>query len=384
MSSYCIFSALYLPSLGGVERYTLNLAKKLRDAGHKVTIVTSNLFGMLENEQQDGLEIIRIPCLNLLNGRFPLIKPNAEFRKLSNELGQKHFDFAIVQTRFYVHSLFGVRFIKKHGIAGLVIEHGTGHFTVNNPVLDRIGAVYEHLISGLVRLNCPNIYGVSQACCKWSEHFHFKPRGVLYNSIEPKDIEQLLAHPAEYYRRKHKLEGKPIVTYSGRLVKEKGILKLIEAVRILQSRGIDVHLMIAGDGEMRKVIEIDKPDYIHLLGRLDFSHVIALLKDTDIFCLPTDYPEGFPTSVLEAAACKNYIVTTNKGGSKELILDGTYGAILKENTPEEIAQVFMRAINEPDYRHSAIDKTYRRLNEFFTWDYTANRVMQIAKEAYHD
>lgn len=102
MSSYCIFSALYLPCLGGVERYTLNLAKKLRDAGHKVTIVTSNLFGMLENEQQDGLEIIRIPCLNLLNGRFPLIKPNAEFRKLSNELGQKHFDFAIVQTRAHL------------------------------------------------------------------------------------------------------------------------------------------------------------------------------------------------------------------------------------------------------------------------------------------
>ena len=35
---YCIFSAQYLPHMGGVERYTYNIAKGLSDNGDKVTI----------------------------------------------------------------------------------------------------------------------------------------------------------------------------------------------------------------------------------------------------------------------------------------------------------------------------------------------------------
>ena len=39
---YCIFSAQYYPHVGGVERYTLYLSRKLIAAGNEVTIVTSN------------------------------------------------------------------------------------------------------------------------------------------------------------------------------------------------------------------------------------------------------------------------------------------------------------------------------------------------------
>lgn len=39
-----MFSANYLPNVGGVERYTYNLAKKLAQRGNNVIIVTSNVF----------------------------------------------------------------------------------------------------------------------------------------------------------------------------------------------------------------------------------------------------------------------------------------------------------------------------------------------------
>ena len=41
---YCIFAAQYFPHLGGVERYTYNLAKKLIEDGNEVVIVTSNVY----------------------------------------------------------------------------------------------------------------------------------------------------------------------------------------------------------------------------------------------------------------------------------------------------------------------------------------------------
>ena len=49
---YCIFSAQYYPHVGGVERYTLYLSRKLIFAGNEVTIVTSNTGDLSGDEIQ--------------------------------------------------------------------------------------------------------------------------------------------------------------------------------------------------------------------------------------------------------------------------------------------------------------------------------------------
>ena len=76
---FIIFSAQYLPTVGGVERYTNSLAKELIKNGHSVTVVTSALENVpMEETDTDGIHIFRLPCLMLMNGRFPVIKPSAE------------------------------------------------------------------------------------------------------------------------------------------------------------------------------------------------------------------------------------------------------------------------------------------------------------------
>ena len=55
---FIIFSAQYLPTVGGVERYTNSLAKKLIAKGHKVSVVTSSLPGQPDVEtDSDGIKI---------------------------------------------------------------------------------------------------------------------------------------------------------------------------------------------------------------------------------------------------------------------------------------------------------------------------------------
>ena len=49
----CFFSAQYLPTVGGVERYTFNLAKRAVQAGHRVLVVTSALPGLPQEETDD-------------------------------------------------------------------------------------------------------------------------------------------------------------------------------------------------------------------------------------------------------------------------------------------------------------------------------------------
>lgn len=381
---YCIFTANYLPNLGGVERYTHNLAQELTARGNKVTIVTSNVFSLSEREHINGIEVFRVPCWNVLAGRFPVLKYNAAFRAMDRELKARDFDLVIVQTRFYLHSLYGVSFAKKRGIPCVTVEHGTNHFTVNNWFLDFCGHIYEHGVSAMVRRRCCHFYGVSWDCCQWLRHFKIEPEGVLYNAVDLEDIQAKTRALVEDYRKTLCLEGKTLVTYAGRLVREKGLLKLVEAVTCLRADYPDLELAVAGDGDLYgDLIDRQLPG-VHMLGRLDFDHVVALLNATQVFCLPTDYPEGFPTAVLEAAACGCYIVTTTHGGSKELLNDPGLGTVLVENTVENIVLAIRRAIDDPAYRQEAVEKTYQRLCENFTWKSTADKVIKLAEEWSHD
>ncbi len=381
---YCVFAANYLPNLGGVERYTLNLAKQLTGRGDEVTVVTSNVFGLPAEEEADGIRILRLPCLNLLKGRFPVFRPGAEARKLIRRLDETAFDFAIIQTRFYVHSALGARYAKKRKIPRIVIEHGTDHFTVNNALLDKAGHAYEHLVTAIVKHACTHFYGVSEACCKWLEHFHIRAEGILYNAVDPEGIRSAGEEAAADYRREYAPNGETVVCYAGRLVKEKGILKLTEAVEKLNREGTPTVLLVAGDGDLYDAVRQEDAKGVHALGRLDAGHVAALYRSSDIFCLPTDYPEGFPTSVLEAAACGCFVITTRNGGSQELILDDGYGIILKENTPEELAEAIRKAAGDSAYRAAAGEKARRRVEEKFTWRTVSGQVSAIAEQMIRD
>lgn len=380
--SYCIFSAQYLPHMGGVENYTYHLSQELLKRGCRVTVVSSQIDGLSEQDLWDGIEIYRLPCLNLLNGRFPVLKPTGAYRRMMKKLRQQHFDFVLINTRFYFHSLCGARFARKQRIPHAVIEHGSQHLTIDHPLLDRMGQCFEHFLTSLVKRNCNYFYGVSNASNEWLAHFHIRANGVAYNAIDLAAIERHLAQPKEDYRSQYKIPKTDLViSFTGRLVKEKGILNLIDAVERLRKHNPNVWLMIAGDGPLQTQIEqrLQTGQKIILLGRISFEQVIALLGQSDIFCLPSE-SEGFPTSVLEAAACKNYVITTERGGAKELILNRDYGMILLDNQTERLLESLQAAIADPEGRSRAAELCYQRLKENFTWKVTADTVEKIADQ----
>ena len=69
MSKICIFSAQYLPHLGGVERYTENLARHLKKRGDTVVIVTSKMAGTSSMESVEDILVLRVDCWSFMDGR---------------------------------------------------------------------------------------------------------------------------------------------------------------------------------------------------------------------------------------------------------------------------------------------------------------------------
>ena len=78
-----IYSANYLPNIGGVEKYTYNLANQLELLGVHACIVTNNVFNLAEEETlESGATVYRLPCHPLIGGRLPVPKRNTPFKDL--------------------------------------------------------------------------------------------------------------------------------------------------------------------------------------------------------------------------------------------------------------------------------------------------------------
>ena len=367
---FIIFSAQYLPTVGGVERYTNSLAKKLISKGHSVSVVTSALPGQPDTETDaDGIKVFHLPCIMLMGGRFPIIRPSAQKSAFEKHFAAEKYNFCVIQTRFYINSLFAAQLCRKHGVPSLVIDHSTSHL-MGGGIVGRCGDIYEHFAADYIKKRTDKFFGVSGRCAEWLRHFGIEDAGVMYNCPNLDAINTISpASKADYGCS----EDEILVVFAARLIAEKGVLKLIEAFNRISTAN-KAKLVIAGDGALYSDVKAMETENISVVGALKFNNVIALYKAADIFCLPTDYPEGFPTTVLEAAACNTMVIAADKGGTGEIISSDEYGILITDNTVENITKALEKAIDNKTYRETAIKNAHAKLLQSFTWEKTAEKL----------
>lgn len=374
MQTIAIFSGYYLPHLGGVERYTYNLAKKLKNMGYKIIIVTSRYDEKLkEIEDTEYAKIFRLPTYKIVSGRYPINKQNKRCKELLEMVKQENVNSAIIQTRFWTTSYIASKFISKNNIPACLIEHGSTHFTVNNKILDFFGEKYEHILTNSIKKRVKDYYGVSKKCTEWLKHFNIEAKGVFYNSVNSEEIE-------EYSKFINKDTGKINITYTGRMIEEKGVLRLIDAFKNLNEKYDNLELNLAGDGPiLEKIIQENKDiKNIHILGKISHDEVMQLLGKTNIFVNPSHFSEGLPTTILEAGLMECAVVATPMGGTTEIISDDSLGYICGFET-QEIQEKIEKLVNEPEVMKDMSIKIKQKVKEQFSWDITAKKIAETIK-----
>lgn len=366
-----IFTGYFLPHMGGVERYADKLALALKKIGYDIVIVTSNHGNLKNYEKTSEYTIYRLPTFGFAKQRYPIPKTNAEYKKIIRQINLEGIDYFIINNRFFLTSLIGSKIGKCNNKPVFLVEHGTGHFTVNNKVLDFFGHTYEHFITGLVKKNVDKFYGVSERCNEWSKHFGIDASGVFYNSIDKRDELKVGNKYLDKYPN-----DEIIITFAGRMIKEKGILNLLEAFRKLNKDKLKhkPRLVVAGDGDLLNGIKEKYRDKdIDILGKLGFDDVMALYKRTDIFVHPSQYPEGLPTSILEAGLMGCAVIATPRGGTEEIVIDDEHGIIV-DGSISQLKDALGYLINDDHIRSSQARKISDRIKKHFDWDNTAAEI----------
>ena len=133
----------------------------------------------------------------------------------------------------------------------------------------------------------------------------------------------------------------PRLVCVGRLCEQKGQMLLVQAVRQLVANGVPVHLVLAGDGEMRGAIEALINEYrlrehISITGWISGDQVREEMLGARAMVLPS-FAEGLPVVVMEAMALRRPVLTTYIAAIPELVQDGKTGWLFPAGDVHAIA-----------------------------------------------
>lgn len=143
--------------------------------------------------------------------------------------------------------------------------------------------------------------------------------------------------------------------FAGRLLEDKGIQALIDAVRLLRVRHPQLQLLIAGTPDPHNptsISEAEAKSWANESGITWLGHVgdiSTLWARAHIAVLPSRR-EGFPKSLLEAAACGRPMVATDVPGCREIAIPGRTGALCEPDNPASLANAIEGLIASDEKR----------------------------------
>ena len=176
------------------------------------------------------------------------------------------------------------------------------------------------------------------------------------------------------------------ILFLARLERKKGVFETVQAIQLLLDKKIPVSLTIAGDGDIRQKLE----DYtrglgltsqqVNFIGDIRGKDKIQTFTEHHIYCLPTTYGEGLPTSVLEAMAFGMPLVTRPVGGLGDIFENGKMGKLVQGKSSEEVADCLEKLIldKEKMAEIGMYNATYAK--EHFMASTVADRLKKIYEE----
>jgi len=134
-----------------------------------------------------------------------------------------------------------------------------------------------------------------------------------------------------------------VVTFVGRLIKDKGIYEFVEAARtVLSQTTCRIRFVVCGevDSGNRSAVPQATLDIWRSISGLEFpghvSDVRTVLKQSHVVVLPS-YREGTPRALLEAGACGLPIIATDVPGCREVVVDRENGLLVPAKDSRALA-----------------------------------------------
>lgn len=170
--------------------------------------------------------------------------------------------------------------------------------------------------------------------------------------------------------------------FIGRLLKEKGIFELIEAIRLVKKKYPNAHFTILGaiDSQNMGALKQEALDQLIAENLFEYpGHVTNVqdwITDTSVFVLPS-YREGIPRSTQEAMAIGRPVITTDVPGCRETVIDGVNGFLVPKWNVQVLVDKMCYFIEHPEMINIMGRESYKIATEHFDADKANKKLFEI-------
>ncbi|MGD0682078.1 MAG: glycosyltransferase family 4 protein [Terracidiphilus sp.] len=330
--------------------------RTLREAGFRVTLVSSPGALLTRTAAREGVESVAIPMrrgmapvsdlLSLLRLCWLLWRLKPEMTEFSTPkaglLGSVAAMLCGVPSRVYF-------------LRGLKLETSTG-------IKRRILLATERLASACSHAVLCNSESLRNQALALRLAPEAKLRLLGSGSSGGVDVERFSPGPDSLRARLGLPPDAPVVGFVGRLTRDKGLPELVEAFDAILAARPQAHLLLVGwfdaseDALGRDLrSRIKNHPRIHMTGYV--ADTAPYYRAMDVMVLPT-WREGFPNVVLEAAASGIPVVTTLCTGSRDAVVPEVTGLLIPPGYPVAIYEAVLQLLGNPQ-RHCRMGKAAR-------------------------
>ena len=357
--------------VGGAEVIIAALARWLHREGVGVEVGCLDLVGSLgEALRSEGIPLV---CYGRRPGKDLLLpwRIARHVRRRGIEVVHAH------QMTPFVYGMLAKTITR---VPLILTEHGRFHPDVSSPTrrafnrlfassLDRITAVSQAVRETLVAV----------------EDFAPNAIEVIYNGIDIERFSSVGPSRDEARREIGIPAGALVVGSVGRLHPDKNHQLLLRAAARLRSQGVDVFVVIVGDGPERAALATLAED-LGVSGHASFlgerTDVERVLPAFDVFALPSK-TEGTPVTLLEAMAARVPIVAAAVGGIPEMLEDGRDARLVTTQGGDAVADLaaaLFAVLSNPILAREIAERAFARVQRDFSAPAIFQRYLELYRE----
>ena len=350
--------ASHFPSWGGTEIHVVNLSDVLIQRGHSVTISCRPGRFVEREAVRRGIPTFAATVVRQLDWGNAL--------RYFQYLRRERFDVVHVHWRQdYVVPLLMAKWAR---IPVRLLSHHSP-YPLNKKEVSWIPGRLAHRVIGLSESVRQTLIGCGVPSDRVITIHHGTDTEAFHKTIHPS---------SDFRTEQHIPTGRFVVGIAGRISKEKGHRFLLDAVALLTRRGVNVHLVVIGDGpdDAKLAVWMQEPD---LMGRVTLtgfrSDVADVINALDVLVLASIWAEPCAAVIQQAMTLRKPVIGTCIGGTPEMIVDGETGLLVPPENVVALADAIDRLATMPTEERATLgDAGHERVERLFTQNVMADKI----------
>jgi glycosyltransferase involved in cell wall biosynthesis len=168
--------------------------------------------------------------------------------------------------------------------------------------------------------------------------------------------------------------------FVGRLVAQKGVTFLLEALSVVLQRRPAARLIVVGDGELEFFLKrvtryLGVPHRVTFLDWTTGPDLVSLYQRARFVVVPSYY-EPFGIVALEAMACGRPVIASRTGGLAEIVNDGVNGFLVVVGNHLQLAQRMVSLLEDQE-RYESMGRAARKRAAEFSWQHAGARTLAL-------